>query len=349
MSLIDKYIAEVGKHLPRKQRADIEAEIRSTLEDMLEERKQANGAVLSGEAVSKDQIGEAEVIELLKEYGAPRDVAESYTGPRYLIGPRVYPTFELVTRIVVIVLFGLALAGLGLGLAKSTLTGPEFLKTVGKSALELFGGLITAFGNIVLVFAILERVLPAKEFEEEEKWDPAELAREPDPDRVKFGEQIFETFFLVLFLVIFNLYPGLIGIGFFHENDWVFISPILTHAFFNYLPWLNILILLQLGFNIFLLRRGWWNTGLRIANIVIELAGIALAVAMLRGPDLAALTPAQLAGTPLEDSAGIFISLAKWIPTLVLTIVILVSSIEVAQMVYKILKSRPSPPYPVLK
>jgi hypothetical protein len=338
MNLIDKYIAEVGKHLPRKQRADIEAEIRSTLEDMLEERKQAEGAA-----------SEAQVIELLREYGAPREVADSYVGPRYLIGPRVYPTFELVTRIVLIVLFALALAGLGLSLAKSSLSGPEFLKTIAESALGLFGGLITAFGNIVLVFAILERVLPAKEFEEEEEWDPAELAREPDPDRVKFGEQIFEMFFLVLFLVIFNLYPGAIGIGFFNENDWVFISPILTDAFFNYLPWLNILILLQLGFNIFLLRGGWWNTGLRAANIVLELAGIALAVAMLRGPDLVSLTAVQLAGTPLEDSARLFITLGNLIPVLVLTIVIIVSSIEVAQMVYKILKSRPSPPYPVLK
>ena len=338
MKLIDRYIAEVGRHLPRKQRADIEAEIRSTLEDMLEERKQAEGAV-----------SEAEVIELLKEYGAPRDVADSYVGPRYLIGPRIYPTFELVTRIVLIVLFGIALAGLGLGLAQSSLTGAEFMKTIADSALGLFGGLVTAFGNIVLAFAILERVLPAKEFEEEEEWNPAELAREPDPDRVKFGEQIFEMFFLVVFLVIFNLYPGLIGIGFFNENDWVFISPILTQAFFSYLPWLNILILLQLGFNIILLRRGWWNTGLRIANIILEVAGIALAVAMLRGPDLASLTPAQLAGTPLEGSAGLFISLANWIPILVLTIVIIVSSIEVAQMVYKIMKSRPSSPYPVLK
>jgi len=338
MNLIDRYIAEVGRHLPHKQRADIEAEIRSTLEDMLEERKQAEGTV-----------SEAQVIELLKEYGAPRKVAESYVGPNYLIGPRVYPIFELVTRIVLIVLFGLALAGLGLSLAKSSLSEPEFLKTIGESALGLFGGMITAFGNIVLVFAILERVLPAKEFEEEEEWDPAELAREPDPDRVKFGEQIFETFFLVVFLVIFNLYPGVIGFGFFNENDWVFISPILTEAFFSYLPWINILILLQLGFNIILLRRGWWNTGLRVANIVLELAGIALAAAMLRGPDLASLTPAQLAGTPLEDSAGIFISLANWIPTLVLTIVIIVSSIEAAQMVYKIIKSRSSPTYPVLK
>jgi hypothetical protein len=338
MNLIDKYIAEVGKHLPRKQRSDIEAEIRSTLEDMLEERKQAQGIV-----------DDAMIIELLREYGAPRKVAESYVGPNYLIGPRVYPTFELVTRIVVIVLFGIALAGLGLGLAKSSLSGPEFLKTVRESALGLLGGLITAFGNIVLVFAILERVLPAKEFEEEEEWNPAELAREPDPDRVKFGEQIFETFFLVVFLVIFNLYPGVIGFGFFNENDWVFISPVLTDAFFSYLPWINILILLQLGFNIILLRRGWWNTGLRVANIVLELAGIALAVAMLRGPDLASLTPTQLAGTPLEESAQLFVTLANLVPTLVLTIVIIVSSIEVAQMVYKILKSRPSSPYPVLK
>jgi hypothetical protein len=338
MNLIDKYIAEVGKHLPRKQRVDIEAEIRSTLEDMLEERKQADSSAT-----------EAQVIELLKEYGAPSKVAESYAGPNYLIGPRMYPIFELVTRIVMIVLFSLALVALGLGLARSSLTGPDILKTLGESALGLLGGMITAFGNIVLVFAILERVLPAKEFEEEEEWDPAELAREPDPGRVKYGEQIFETFFLIVFLVIFNLYPKAIGIGFFNENDWVFISPILTDAFFSYLPWINILILLQLGFNIFLLRSGWWNNGLRVANIVLELAGIALAVAMLRGPDLAAVSPAQLAGTPMEDSAWIFIALAKWVPILVLTIVIIVSSIEVAQMVNRIIKSRPSSPYPVMK
>ena len=338
MNLIDKYIAEIGKYLPRKGRADIEAEIRSTLEDMLEERKEANG-----------EVSEEQVIALLKEYGSPREVAESYTGPRYLIGPRVFPIFELVTRIVLIVLFAIALAGLGLSLADSRVAGPEFLKTIGESALDLLSGLITVFGNLVLVFAILERVLPAKEFEEEEEWNPAELAREPDPDRVKFGEQIFEMVFLVVFLILFNLYPQAIGVGFFNEDNWVFISPILTDAFFSYLPWINILILLQFGFNIFLLRSGWWNNGLRVANIVLELAGIALAVAMLRGPELAAVSPAQLAGTPLEDSAQIFIALARWVPILVLTIVIIVSSIEVAQMVNRILKSRSSAPYPVIK
>jgi hypothetical protein len=338
MNLIDRYVAEIGKHLPRKNRADMEAEIRSTLEDMLEERRQAQG-----------EVDDKMVIELLKEYGAPREVAESYIGPRYLIGPRVFPIFELVTKIVVAVLIGVALAGLGLSLARSTLTGPEVLKTIGESALGLLGGLITAFGNIVLVFAILERVLPAKEFEEEEKWNPAELASEPDPDRVKFGEQIFELFFLALFLIVFNLYPGIIGIGFFNENDWVFISPILTDAFFSYLPWINVLFLLQIGFNIYLLRQEIWNLPTRIMNILLELGSITLAIAMLRGPDLVALSAGQLAGTPLEGSASIFITIAGLIPTLVLSIVIIVSSIEVAQMAYRIMKSRPTTPYPAIK
>jgi hypothetical protein len=338
MNLIDKYIVEVGKYLPRKNRADIEAEIRSTLEDMLEERKQSQGA-------ADDET----IIALLKEYGAPRQVAESYTGPRYLIGPRVFPIFELVTKIVLLVLIAVSLAGLGISLSKSELAGPEFLKTIGESALGLLGGLITAFGNIVLVFAILERVLPAKEFEEEEKWDPAELAKEPDPDRVKFSEQIFEMFFLVLFLIVFNLYPGIIGIGFFSESQWVFISPVLTEAFFSYLPWINVLILLQLALNVYLLRRGVWNVPTRIMNIALELGSIALAVAMLRGPDLLALTTSQFAGTPLEESAQVFVTIANLAPTLALTVVIIVSSIEVAQAIFHLTKSRPSSPYPVIK
>ena len=43
MNLIDRYVTEVGKHLPRKNRVDIEAELRSTLEDMLEDRSKQTG------------------------------------------------------------------------------------------------------------------------------------------------------------------------------------------------------------------------------------------------------------------------------------------------------------------
>ncbi len=339
MNLIDKYIAEVGKYLPRKNRADIQAEIRSTLEDMREERKQTQGA-----------LDDAALIELLKEYGAPRKVAESYTGPRYLIGPRIYPFFEMVIRIVLTVVLVVGLIGLGISLSKSGLTGTEFLKTLGSSVLGLLGGLITAFGNIVLVFVILERVLPHPDFEKEwEDWDPQELAREPDPERLSLGEQIVSILFMVLFLVLFNLYPNLIGFGFFSDSHWTFIAPVLTAAFFNYLPWINILILLQIGFHLYLLRHGSWNVASRVANIILELADIVLAIVMLRGPALVAMTPGQFAGTPLAGSAEFFARGANLLPTLVLAVVIFASGMEIVEMVNHLLKNRPSAPYPVMK
>lgn len=339
MNLIDKYVAEVGKHLPRRNRADIEAEIRSTLEDMLEERVQSDG-----------QVDEATIVQLLKEYGAPRKVAESYAGKRYLIGPRLYPTFILVTQIVVSVLLVVSLVGLGLGLAKSGLTGPEFISTVGESLLDLVSGLIAAFGNIVLVFAILERTLPAKEFEEEEEeWDPARLASEPDPDRVSFVEQIVSIVFTSIFLIILNVYPGIIGFGYVQNGEWVFVSPILSEAFFSYLPWINLLGLLEIVLSIILLRQGIWKTWTRITHVVLELGNIVLAIAMLRGPSLVALSPGDFAGTTMAESAEVLLWVAEWVPTLVLSIIIIVSTIEVAQTIYRLLKSRGSAPYLVMK
>jgi hypothetical protein len=51
----------------------------------------------------------------------------------------------------------------------------------------------------------------------------------------------------------------------------------------------------------------------------------------------------------VAESAELLTRLANFVPALVLTIVIIVSSIEVAQMVYHLIKSRPSSPYPVVK
>ena len=330
MNLIDKYIAEIGKHLPRRNRADIEAEIRSTLEDMLDERKQADGSV-----------DEMTVVQLLKEYGAPRQVAESYSGKQYLIGPNLYPTFLLVTKIVVSVLVTIALIGLGLELARSELTGPGFLTTVGKSLLELLGGLMLAFGNIVVVFAILERTLPASSFGEEvEEWDPAKLASEPDPDKVNFGEQIFAIIFLTLLLILFNFYPQVIDFGFFGEtaSTWM-----LSDAFYDYLPWINLLLLIEIGSAVYLLRKGTWSVGTRIFDIMTNLAGIVLAVIILTGPALVEIS------SSLAESAEVFAWVAAWLPNLVLAAAIIISSVEVVQMIYQIARSRKAPPYPVLK
>jgi len=336
MNLLDKYVSEIGKGLPRRNRADIETEIRSTLQDMLDERSARLG----------QPVDEAMTRELLKEYGAPSKVAASYRPTQYLIGPRLFPTFELVLRIVVAVLVGALLLSLILSFVNHS-SGPDFIQVLGKFGLQLFGGIISAFGNIVLVFAILERVLPASKIDAElnEDWDPSELDVEPDPVLVKPAEPIFTIFFTVIGLVVLNVYSDLIGIGFVQDGRWVSV-PALSEAFFRYLPWINLLGLLQIGLNVVLLRLGRRTIAARLADVVLEIGGIVLAGVMLAGPSLVDLSAEKLAGTPLAPASGTLAPLFNILPTMVLLILVVVSTVEVVRTIYQMI-NRPAPFAPV--
>ncbi|MFT3891283.1 MAG: hypothetical protein QM730_06580 [Anaerolineales bacterium] len=346
MNLIDKYIAEVGKHLPRKNRADIEAEIRSTLEDMLDERTQGKGAVLSQ---SKDPADEATVMELLKEYGAPREVAATYKPHPYLIGPRMFPMFEMILRIVFAVVIGASFIGLGVNLSKTGLSGPEFASTLGEWGTGLLGGLITAFGNIVLVFAILERTKVVNDFEKEIKeWDPKELQAEPDPDQIDRADNIATIIFTVLGLVVLNLYPNLFVVGFSNNGNWVSM-PILTDVFFRFLPWINVMGLIQIAFNVYLLGQRDWQPLTRILDIVIDVAGMALAVIILRTPGIFDVTTASLTKLGITEAAGTLAQLFNFVPTIIIIVVVVVTTVQVIKNLIQLFNVRSRMPYPVAK
>jgi hypothetical protein len=337
MNLLDKYVAEVGKHLPRKNRADIESEIRSTLEDMLEERKQDK------------VVDDALVMSLLKEYGAPKQVAATYKATQYLIGPRMYPLFEMVTRIVFIVFFSVSLLGLGIGLAKTGLTGAEFLSQMGKWLAGLFSGLTAALGNIVIVFAILERIQVADEFEKEAKdWDPAELTLEPDPAQTKVAEFIVAIIFTVLGLVILNLYSNLISINFHRNGAWTSI-PVLTDAFFNFLPWINIMGILQIGFNACMLSQTGWKPATRILDMLVDVAGAVLTIAILTTPGIISITPETFIGMGITEAADILTRLIGFVPKIIMAIVVVVTIIKGVQTSIELFKGRSTTPYPVIK
>jgi hypothetical protein len=340
MNLIEKYITEVGKHLPRRQRADIEAEIRSTLEDMLEERRQAKG-----------QDDEALVVELLKEYGEPRKVAASYHPTPYLIGPRLFPIFEMVVKIVLSVLLGVMVLMFGFTVVRSGMTQPEMVIALGKLALQFLSGAIAAFGNIVLVFAIIERVAPATKFEieEDEKWDPLKLAKEPDPDRVKIGEEIFEIIFSVAFLIVFNAYPDKVGFIILSDETWAFF-PVLTDAFFRYLPWLNLIAALQIGLNVYLLREGIWQTSTRLASLTLKLGTALVAFFMLTGPAIIAITPEAVAGTPLAAiSPDTLETLSGFVLIPLFLAIFIATAVESVQIIIQLLNRRIPAPFEAQK
>jgi hypothetical protein len=340
MSLIDRYITEIGKHLPHKNRADIQAEIRSTLEDMLDERKQVKG-----------DVDEAMVVELLKEYGAPHEVASRYQTQhhQYLIGPRMFPIFALVARVVFSVLVALSLISLGVDLSKAGFAAAEIVPLVSKWFISTLSGLIAALGHLVLILAIIDRTAFGRNFEQETKeWNPRELYSTPDPDQIDPPDHIATIIFTFLGLVILNLYPNLVSIHVVNNGIQTSI-PILTKTFFHFLPWVNLMSLVLIGFNAIMLSQRIWRTTTRILSMLIDVAAATLSITILQTPGILGITPEALNTIGLSESANELARLANSIPTLVIAIVTIVTIIKVVVTSRRLLQDKPKSPYPILK
>ena len=319
MNLIDKYVAEVGKHLPLlKGRKDVEQELKSTLEDMLEDRAQATGR-------PRD---EALTLALLKEYGSPQKIASSYNPHPYLIGPRMFPLFLMVLKIVVAVVVTvlLVLAGFrAVTLTPSTVG--ELMQVIGEGFGGALSAAVAAFGNVVLVFAILERYLPEKAiggFSEDEAWDPAALAAQPDPDEIKRGELIVELVFTFIGLAF--LY------GFFR-------LPLFTDEFAQFIPWLSATLFAEIALNIYLLSNGMWNTLARVGKVLIEAASLAITFILFRTPGLTLFTNESLLSfVNFSEEISGFVLLANYAFKVALIIVLIIQGIELAKALYGLLR-----------
>jgi hypothetical protein len=158
----------VGRFLPKRDREDIQQELRSLLLDKLEDR-----GAMGGEAAPDEDA----VVALLEEMGRPREVATSYGKDRYLVGPEHFPLLLQVLRIGAIVYVLLYGVGLFVGLDSVTLT--SFLESI----LGLFGNLFGFFGVVVLVFAILEWQDVKIKLAQPE-WDPRALPKLDAPGRI---------------------------------------------------------------------------------------------------------------------------------------------------------------------
>ncbi len=90
MELLDRYLQSVKKHLPWERQDDIIAELRANLEAQLEDKEAELGRPLTKE--------EAE--QWIKQLGSPIQVAARYQRQQYLIGPRVFPTYAYILRLV---------------------------------------------------------------------------------------------------------------------------------------------------------------------------------------------------------------------------------------------------------
>jgi hypothetical protein len=166
MNLIDRYLHEVGRYLPRASRADILAELRSTLIDTLEGRVQGQASDAS----------ETDVVALLKEFGPPQKVAASYSGKgQYLIGPALFPLFRIIAGIVLASVVGAQLLAL---IILALVSGQPIHPW--ETLAKVLNSIPAAIGWLVITFAILQWFDVRPELDEG-PWDPRSLPRSKKP------------------------------------------------------------------------------------------------------------------------------------------------------------------------
>lgn len=269
MGLIDRYIAEVGRHLPEKDRSDIEAEIRSTLEDMVEESRRHVAKA------TDDKI----IIETLERLGDPRLLASKYAPPkRYLIGPDWYEVYvKTLQRVLFTALPIFAAVTFILTLTRDPL---DFINAVGEAVGGVFNVGLQILFWITVVFVFLERsdeIPNVAQGAKTRAWTVAQLPKLPNKRQISIAETVINIA-SILFVLIWIVLPFAIArfqgdpvpVPFLHPNLWNFWLPI----FF-------VLMVLTLVHEVFQLKIGNWTPALTVTNVILGLSSIVFTVALV--------------------------------------------------------------------
>ena len=286
MSLINRYIAEVGRHLPEKDRSDIEAEIRSMIEDMLEERGHTPASA-----------DESTIAETLEQIGDPRLLANKYAPPkRYLIGPEWYEGYVKVLQRVLFTAIPIFMAvRFVLTLTEDPL---DFVNAVGEAVGGGFSVGIQILFWVTLVFVLLERSdekpddLPTPR---SQAWSIAQLPKLPRKRQISIIESLINIA-SYLFVLIWIALPVMLDrfqgesspVPFLHPNLWNFWLPV----FFA-------LMILTLVHELFQLKIGNWTPALTVTNVILGLVSIIYIIILVTTQQV--INPAFLA--MLDSSA----------------------------------------------
>ncbi|MEO5886293.1 MAG: hypothetical protein ABIQ77_01400, partial [Anaerolineales bacterium] len=278
MSLIDRYIAEVGRHLPEKDRADIEAEIRTLLEDMLEERGHQTGTP------SHDKV----VTEVLEQLGDPRRLAAKYTpSRRYLIGPAWYDIYiNTLKRILFTALPVVATVAFIVALTKDPMDFGNAVGPVFDRMIDIGIGIVFW---VTVGFIIAERSDANPNESGSAKsgaWTVAQLPKLPKNRQISIAETLTNIVFITGFTAWIVL-PFIQAQG----NEAVpFINPELWQI---WLPVFFVLVILTLIHEVFKLIIGNWTPALMITNVILCLVSIAYIIALITTQEI--INPAFLA------------------------------------------------------
>jgi hypothetical protein len=251
----ERYLAAALRAIPQRQRPDVERELRSSIEDAVDDR------VTAGEPRTD---AERAVLEGL---GDPARLAAGITGrPMYLIGPELFGQYRgllvtllaIVVPIVAIVVAAVELSGGG---------------RIGSAILDGAGTGINVAVHIAfwvtLSFALIERVETVKDAADDRvgRWTVDRLP-ELATGQISLGETIGEV--VTLLITIGGLVFLRTATFFTDEGDGVILLDPAVWVF--WLPALIAVLVSLVGLHIVVSRVGRWTMPLATAHAVLQVA-----------------------------------------------------------------------------
>lgn len=278
-NLIERYVYDVARRLPEKDREDVKKELRANIYDML-----PDGA--SDEAVKK----------VLYELGSPASLAEQYrTHPRYLISPAFYDEYVRVLKWVlplvgvIVMIIGFAVGAFDAAKEGATSI-PYVFSGIFSKGISM--GLTAAFQALVwttIGFVIAERSGEKAPKAGEHGWKLEDL---PEVQSAKASIPLSEGIAELVVSVIFSILGLLFCAGqlpfamIFSNNGMVFYNIFSEHFLAMLVPVILVSLLLSVIQGIAKINDRRWSVFVCVSVVAKSLIGMAMSLYLINQPDM---------------------------------------------------------------
>ncbi len=183
MKLVDRYVYDVVRRLPEKQRNDVSKELTTEIQEMIEDR--ANG----------EHAGKKVTHDILIELGSPSQLADRYRErQRYIIGPDYYEPYIFLLKTIYAVV--LPLLAFLLFMSEAMTVNHSVLSLFVKITGVLFEVSVHIFFWTTLSFIFVQKLAAGQRHDHD--WKPDDLPDLPPEQEITRGESFFAIAWSVL-------------------------------------------------------------------------------------------------------------------------------------------------------
>lgn len=286
MELIDRYVSEVARRLPVKERDDIGQELRLTLEDLL-----------------PAGYSEKEERELLVKFGDPALLAGKYRSqPMYLIGPRFFDAYFTVLKIIIPIVLTVVLAILIITTIFSDAGDASVVSIIGgligDAIAAAFDVVIGVFFWVTLVFVVVEWVNRSnwtagkpQIVVPEKGWTPDDLASSkelvPKKKTIPRSEPAFDLIWTAIWVSVYFNADKLVGIYEGGSNGLAMVAAAFNQSvLLSYWPLVVLIIVLQVAMDLWKWARRRWDYNLATFNFVVNGLSVLAIFLIFRSPEI---------------------------------------------------------------